>query len=166
MKKKQLSCCRILPLSINSKINLISCCFLLYSSRLWCGLLFWELLWLPTGRTSSVKYQLLNLQRNIHWGKTCSSLFAAFCSYLRGISVPLASWKVTVSISIFKAPQVWGMDVNTEGFGEHFWKSPKGRFKKKKKVSWELYIGSKALLHPNPGIPRHTLPQIDIYNFW
>lgn len=75
---KHLSYCRILPLSINSKIKLISCSFLLWAVKLWCGLLFWELLWLSTGRTSSVKYQLVNLQRNIHWGKTWSSLFAAF----------------------------------------------------------------------------------------
>lgn len=52
---KQLSYCRILPLSFNSKIKLISCSFLLWAIKLWCGLLFWDLLWLSTGRTSSVK---------------------------------------------------------------------------------------------------------------
>lgn len=76
--EKQLNYCRILPLSISSKINLISSNFLPYSSNLWCGLLFWELLRLPMGRTSPVKYQRLDWfpwRKQSFWGKLCLQHF-------------------------------------------------------------------------------------------
>lgn len=76
--EKQIIYYRILPLSISSKINLISSSFLPYNSNLWCGLLFWELLRLPTGRTSSVKYQWLDWfpwRKHSFQGKLCLQHF-------------------------------------------------------------------------------------------